>query len=54
MFSPYLNVLRLFELPRSSNNQSFLLFYYISDVVRGFSGAIRYELAVFKDGHLEI
>ena len=45
-----LNILFLLELLRSSNNQFLLIFYYIADVVGGFSGAIGYELTLLKQG----
>jgi hypothetical protein len=37
VFCLHINILHLFKLLRGSNHQFFLIFYYIADVVGGFS-----------------
>ena len=48
-----LDILHLFEFLGSPDNQFFLIFYYIADVVRSFSGAIGDETTLLKQGNFK-
>jgi hypothetical protein len=48
-----LDILHLFKLLGSSDNQFFLIFYYIADVVGSFSGTVGDKLTLFKHGYFQ-